>query len=72
MAEMRYVVVCSDGTSYDLSRKAPFVEWGKNKKPQYDLQELLEQGWSPVRETGMGGGEHFAYALVLVKKEAAG
>jgi hypothetical protein len=70
VAEIRYVVVCSDGTSYDLSRRAPFVEWGKTKKPQYDLQELLEQGWSPVRETGMGGGEHFAYALVLLKKDA--
>jgi hypothetical protein len=51
-----------------MSRKAPFMEWGKNKKPQYDLQELLEQGWYPVRETGMGGGEHFAYALVFLKK----
>jgi hypothetical protein len=71
MSELRYVVVCSDGTSYDLSRKTPFGEWGKTRKPHYDLQELLGQGWSPVRETGMGGGEHYAYALVLLKKETA-
>jgi hypothetical protein len=69
MSEIRYVVVCSDGTSYDLSRRAVFLQWGKTKKPEYDLQELLQQGWLPVRETGMGGGEHFAYALVLLKKE---
>jgi hypothetical protein len=64
-------VVCTDGTSYDLSRKTPFAEWGKTRKSQFDLQDLLEQGWTPVRETGMGGGEHFAYALVLLKKDTA-
>jgi hypothetical protein len=69
MTEIRYVVVCTDGTSYDLSRKVPFAEWGKSRKQQFDLQDLLEQGWTPVRETGMGGGEHYAYALVLLKKE---
>jgi hypothetical protein len=71
MAELRYAVVCSDGTSYDLARRAPFVEWGKTKMPHYDLQDLLEQGWTPVREAGMGGGEHFAYALVLLRKGAS-
>jgi hypothetical protein len=69
--EIRYVVVCSDGTSYDLSRRKPFAEWGKEKKPQYDLQDLLDQGWAAVRETGMGGGERMAYALVVVQKQAA-
>jgi hypothetical protein len=68
MAEIRYVVVCSDGTSYDLARRKPFAEWGKTKTPQYDLQDLLDQGWTAVRETGMGGGEHMAYALVVVQK----
>ena len=66
MGQLRYVVVCSDGTSHDLSRRAPFAEWGKTKEPRYDLPDLLGQGWTPVRETGMGGGEHFAYALVLL------
>ena len=68
MAQAKYVVVCSDGTSYDLSRNTPIAEWGKTKKPQFDLQELLSQGWNPVRETGMGGGDHTAFALVLLEK----
>jgi hypothetical protein len=36
--DIRYVVVRSDGASYDLARRGPFAEWGKNKKPLYDLQ----------------------------------
>ncbi len=71
MAEHRYVVVCSDGTSYDLSRRTPVVEWGKTKKPLYALQDLLEQGWLPIRETAMGGGDHVAFALVLLTKGPA-
>lgn len=71
MPEVRYVVVCSDGTSYDLSRRKPVAEWGKEKKPQYDLQDLLDQGWTTVRETGMGGGERMAYALVVVQRPSA-
>jgi hypothetical protein len=70
VAQTTYVIVCSDGTSYDMSRREPCMEWGKTKKPCYDLQDLLAQGWSPVRETGMGGGDHFAFALVLLKKDA--
>jgi hypothetical protein len=68
MTEIRYVLVCSDGTSYALAGRAPVMEWGKPRKPQYDLQDLLEEGWLPVRETGMGGGEHLAFALVLLQK----
>jgi hypothetical protein len=68
MAQSRYVVVCSDGTSYDLSRESQFMEWGKTKQPAFDLQELLSKGWIPVRETGMGGGEHLAFALVVLAK----
>src|SRR5947209_5965861 len=72
VGQTKYVVVCSDGTSYDLARRAPFTEWGKTKKPQYDLQVLLAQGWLPVRESAMGGGEHLAYALVLLAEGASG
>jgi hypothetical protein len=70
--QTKYVVVCSDGTSYDLSNKAQVTEWGKPKKPRFDLEDLLAAGWSPVRETGMGGGEHAAYALVVLQKDATG
>jgi hypothetical protein len=69
VAQAKYVVVCSDGTSYDLSRQEQVLEWGKAKAPRYDLEDLLAQGWSPVRETGMGGGDHAAFALVLLMKE---
>jgi hypothetical protein len=71
MAEIRYVVVCSDGTSYDLSRRKSFAEWGTPKQPQFDLQDLLEQGWTAIRETGMGGGERMAYALVVLQRGTA-
>jgi hypothetical protein len=68
MSQAKYVVVCSDGTSYDLSGSQQFMEWGKTKKPRFDLTDLLAKGWVPVRETGMGGGEHAAFALVLLEK----
>jgi hypothetical protein len=44
------------------------MEWGKPKKARFDLEDLLAVGWSPLRETGMGGGEHAAYALVILEK----
>jgi hypothetical protein len=65
---VKYVVVCSDGTSYDLGPQKPIMEWGKPKPPRFDLPELLADGWIPVRETGMGGGDHIAFALVLLEK----
>jgi hypothetical protein len=39
----------------------------------YDLPELLERGWRPVRETPMGGtgDTPMAYSLVLLEKDAA-
>ena len=68
MPQVTYVVVCSDGTSYDLSKKDQFMEWGKTKQPRFDLQDLIAHGWVPVRETGMGGGDHAAFALVVLEK----
>ena len=68
MSQTKYVVVCSDGTSYDLAHRAKVSEWGKPKQARFDLEVLLAAGWAPVRETGMGGGEHAAYALVVLEK----
>jgi hypothetical protein len=68
MSELKYVVVCSDGTSHDMSKRALFTEYGKPKHGGYDLQELLEQGWVPVRETAMGGGDYLAYAVILLQR----
>jgi hypothetical protein len=48
------------------------LSWsGGDQEATLDIQDLLAQGWTPVRETGMGGGEHFAYALVLLKNESS-
>jgi hypothetical protein len=69
MPQVKYVVVCSDGTSYDLSKRTQFMEHGKTRRPQFDLQDLLSQGWVPVRESGMGGGDHVAFSLAVLHKE---
>jgi hypothetical protein len=68
MARTKYVIVCSDGTSYDLSARQQVMEWGKPKTPRFDLADLLADGWAPVRETGMGGGDHAAFALIVLEK----
>lgn len=68
MAQTKFVIVCSDGTSYELPDRAPVMEYGKPKKPRFDLPALLADGWVPVRESGMGGGDHIAFALVVVEK----
>jgi len=68
MAVMKFVVVCSDGTSYDTSRREQSTQWGKTKTPRYDLEDLLDQGWVAIRETGMGGGDHNAFALVVLRQ----
>jgi hypothetical protein len=73
MSENKYVIVCNDGTSYDLARRSRF------DGDYYDLPELLEKGWRPVHETPMGrapsygaDGEEFGefvYVLVLLAKD---
>jgi hypothetical protein len=64
----KYVVVCSDGTSYELGGKQAHMQWGQEKAPRFDLATLLAQGWMPIRESGMGGGDHLAFSLVLLGK----
>jgi hypothetical protein len=69
----KYVIVCNDGTSFDLSRRTHF------DGDTYDLPYLLEEGWRPVHETPMGrapsygaDGEEFGefvYVLVVLAKE---
>ncbi len=72
MKKFRYVVVCSNGASYDTTRESTFYPVGLGATMVYDLPELLRKGWVPVRETMMGGGGSItvAYALVLLEKEA--
>jgi hypothetical protein len=63
----QYVVLCSDGTSYAVDSQSAFREWGKQKQPRFDLGKFLASGWMPVRESAMGGGEHYAYSLILLQ-----
>jgi hypothetical protein len=81
MKKYRYVIVSSQGTSLDVHRgpaKVPgFLEPMWYAKEEYqDLQELMERGWRPVRETCMGGGSAaggavVAFSLVLLEKDVA-
>jgi hypothetical protein len=50
MADFKYVLLASDGTSYDVSRHGFFHDRCK------DLGPLLDGGWRPVHETPLGAG----------------
>jgi hypothetical protein len=71
MKKYRYVIVCSNGASYDLNREGSFYPVGLGATMVYDLPDLLRKGWTPVRETMMGGGGSIsvAYSLVVLEKE---
>lgn len=71
MKKFRYVIVCSNGSSYDLLRQDAFYPHGLGSTKEYDLTELLQKGWQPVRETPMGGpgDTAVAYSLVLLERE---
>jgi hypothetical protein len=68
----KYVLLASDGTSHDLSRRQVFSE------TVFDLPDLLDQGWQPVRETAIGQGPFYnpdgsplgvySVALILLEK----
>lgn len=68
MPQTRYVIECSDGTSYDLPDQAPAAEHGTPKKSRFDLPTLLTAGWVPAREAGMSGGDDIAFAPVALEK----
>jgi len=81
MKKFRYAIVSSQGASLDFHNgpaKLPGLlqqMWYSDTKFQ-DLQELMENGWKPVRETGMGGGSAvggavIAFSLVLLEKDVA-
>jgi hypothetical protein len=71
MTKYRYVIVCSNGASYDMQREEPFSSYGLGSTPTYDLPELLRRGWQPLRETPLGGvGEGYAaYALAVLTRD---
>jgi hypothetical protein len=82
MKEFRYVIVSSQGASYDFQAgsQGRSTLGGFLKTPWYgseefqDLPMLLAQGWQPVRESMMGGGSAaggavVAFSLVLLERD---
>src|SRR5438067_1373947 len=80
MRRYRYVILSSYGASWDISREIDKPLGGLMQLPWFgdlkyqDLQELLDKGWRPVRETGMGGasatgGAAVAFSLILLEKD---
>jgi hypothetical protein len=61
MKHYRYVILSSYGASWDIFREIDKPLGGLMQLPWFgdlrfqDRQDLLDKGWSPVRETGMGG-----------------
>jgi hypothetical protein len=62
MSQNKYVLLCTDGTSHDCSRKE------QNSGEHFDLAKLLEQGWRPVHETPLGFQDQ-GYVLILLVKD---
>jgi hypothetical protein len=80
MKRYRYVILSSYGASWDISREIDRPLGGLMQLPWFgdpkyqDLQDLLAKGWSPARETGMGGasaaaGAAVAFSLILLEKD---
>jgi len=74
VSQNKYVLLCNDGTSHDLSRRKRFT--GRT----FDLPNLLDEGWRPVHETCLGrvpwydeegndDGEYSVVLILLVKDE---
>lgn len=66
--ETKYVIVCCDGTSYEMDHQQSWFVWGVPKPERFDLGKLLATGWKPVRETAMGGGSNYTFALVALTR----
>jgi len=76
MKNHRYVVITavSGGTTRKQAAKRGSLVYNRCYDPatleDVELNELLDAGWVPVRETAMGTGDSScAYALVLLAKE---
>jgi hypothetical protein len=70
MKRYAYVLVRSDGASHNLSRDQHFLTAGQL---QNDLLGLLADGWTPVRETPLGGigppgSSSYVFCLTLLEK----
>jgi hypothetical protein len=70
MKQYRYVVANNSGYSWAILTPSDI---GENKEQNGTLlPQLLQEGWVPVRESPMGGGDSpLAHSLILLEKEAA-
>ncbi len=72
--QYRYVIVNSTGASFFLYGDAdyPVAEEFYPTRCYHALPAALAEGWRPVRETPMSGGENgLCFSLVLLEKEVA-
>ncbi|HEV3262900.1 MAG TPA: hypothetical protein VG013_39055 [Gemmataceae bacterium] len=67
MKQYYYVIINNAGHSWPAIKSA---EGDGSKEPKVSvLQQLLQEGCVPVRETPMGGGtSHLAHSLILLEK----
>jgi len=67
-----YVIINNAGHSW-LMQGGGDSNTGQQEGSAPTLPQLLQEGWSPVRETPMGGGTSaLAHSLILMEKAAAG
>ena len=66
-----YVIINNAGHSW-LMQGGGDSNTGQQEGSAPILPQLLQEGWSPVRETPMGGGTSaLAHSLILMEKAAA-
>lgn len=69
MNRYRFVILNNAGHSW-LAQSAEDIA-NPTEQPPTVLPQLLEDGWTPVRETPMGGGASpLAHSLILLEKSA--
>ncbi len=76
MRQFGYLIVRSDGVSYELCPTREACEGFEVDRKNFQrraymvtLPEVLRDGWRPVRETALGSDGSFAYCLVLLERE---
>ena len=66
-----YVLVSTDGWDHWVRVLGASIE-GMNPSDDWEkdhLADLLQKGWRPVRESPLGGGSNYSYALILLEKD---
>ena len=70
MKKYCYVLVSTDGWEYWTRVIAADVEGLESSEWEAGrLDRLLKDGWRPCRETPMGGGADYCFALVVLERD---